>query len=199
MKRTTLFFAVDVIAFVLFVLLTSTGILVRYTLPPGSGHFTTLLGMDRHDWGEIHFWMALVLLATLAVHLFFHWKWLVSMIKGKPREGSGIRFALAIVGLIALLGLVIAPLFVPVEQTGEPPHKLRATEKHQGSNDLFSIEGSMTLQEVELQTGVPTQVILTELGLPADTPIDEKLGRLRRTHGFEMEQVREIVMNYREQ
>ena len=43
MNRTTLNFVVDTAAFVGFVLLTTTGVLMHY-LPPGSGHHTTIWG-----------------------------------------------------------------------------------------------------------------------------------------------------------
>ena len=54
------------------------------------------------------------------------------------------------------------------------------------------------LHEIEEQTGVPATVILKELGLPANLPTDERLGRLRRRHGFEMHDVQEIVREHRE-
>ena len=42
MKRVNLNFIVDVVAFAGFVLLTTTGVLKRYILPPGSGHYSTI-------------------------------------------------------------------------------------------------------------------------------------------------------------
>jgi len=208
-KRTTTFFVVDAIAFVLFALLAATGTLVRYTLPPGSGHFNTVWGMDRHEWGQLHFWMAVGLLAVLALHVFFHWKWVVSMVKGRPREGSGGRFALAVVGVLALVGLIAAPFFAPVEQTGEPGKRRHAAreviETHEGAEthedadaheDGLRIQGSMTLLDVERETGVPVAVLVEGLGLPADVSPDERLGRLRRAHGFEMSDVRTVVAEH---
>lgn len=197
MKRTSLFFAIDVLAFVLFLLLTTTGILVRYTLPPGSGHFRTLWGMDRHDWGQIHFWIAVVFLAALALHVFFHWKWVVSMVKGRPKQGSGKRVAIAAVSLLALGGLLALPFLAPIEQSEEIPHKSRAGDDHGAVDNTITIDGSMTLRDAEHQTGVPVRFILDELGLPSDVSTDEKLGQLKRTHGFELETVREIIEKHR--
>jgi hypothetical protein len=51
----------------------------------------------------------------------------------------------------------------------------------------------MTLREVEETTGVPVETILRELGLPAGISPEERLGRLRRQHGFEMYELREAV------
>lgn len=102
-QKPRLNFIVDAVAFAAFALLTATGILVRYVLPPGSGRFSALWGMDRHEWGEIHFWIAMILMASLGLHLFLHWRWIASVVKGRPREESGIRAALAVVGVLALI------------------------------------------------------------------------------------------------
>ena len=55
MKRSNLNFVIDVVAFVSFISLTTTGVLMRYILPPGSGHYSTVWSLDRHEWGEFIF------------------------------------------------------------------------------------------------------------------------------------------------
>ena len=120
MNRPRLNFLIDSVAFVAFVFLTTTGILTRYVLPPGSGRFVTLWGLDRHGWGDIHFWIAVVLLGVLALHLVLHWRWVACMVRGQQSEASGSRVALGVVGLAGLLALAAAPLLTPVERTGEP-------------------------------------------------------------------------------
>jgi hypothetical protein len=194
MSRSTTNFVVDAVAFVAIMLLGATGALIRYILPPGSGHFSQLWGMDRHQWGQIHFWIAVVLLCTVVLHLFLHWQWIVGMVRGRSGSRSAIRVGLAIVGVLVLAGLMASPFFGQVQQTGEPPHKMQSDE-HRANQ----INGSMTLHEVEEQTGVPAAVILKELGLPANLPTDELLGRLRRQHGFEMHDIQEIVHKHRGQ
>jgi len=197
MRKVHLNFLVDAVAFVAFLFLTTTGVLVRYVLPPGSGHFSSLWGMDRHEWGQIHFWVAIALMVALAFHLFLHWRWVVCVIKGRPSEASGSRLALAIVAVIALVGLSIAPFFAQIEESGEPPHKMRLTEPGETVSD--QIDGSMTLGEVEQLTGVPAAIILQELGLPTDLPPESHLGRLRKEYEFEIHDVRDIVRKRREQ
>jgi hypothetical protein len=191
MRKPSLNFLIDGIAFAAFVLLAGTGVLMRYVLPPGTGHFLTLWGLDRHEWGVIHFWIAVAMLAALALHLLLHWRWVVDMIRGRPREGSGVRIALAIVGILGLIGLALSPFFGPVEHDGEPPHKMRSGEIPESPDS--QIYGAMTLREVEQQTGVSSEVILRELGLPPGLPVDERLGRLRRQYGFRMDDLREVV------
>jgi hypothetical protein len=55
MSRSTTNFVVDAVAFAALVLLRTTGAITRYVLPPGIGHFSSLWGMDRNDWGEMQF------------------------------------------------------------------------------------------------------------------------------------------------
>jgi hypothetical protein len=120
MSRTTLNYLIDALSFIGFTFLAATGVLLRYVLPPGSGRWSTLWGLQRHDWSEIHFWVAVFFLLVLSMHLFFHWSWITAFVKGHKREESGVRVALGIVALIALLALALAPFFSPVEQTPRP-------------------------------------------------------------------------------
>lgn len=196
MKKTSINFVIDGMAFVSFVLLTSTGVLVHYVLPPGSGRFSILWGMDRHQWGQLHYWISIVMMVCLGFHLVLHWKWVVAMIKGHPREeGSGIRIALSVVGVMALIALAVIPFLGRVEPTNEePPHKMRTIEP--GSTEGYSIEGSMTLADVERQTKVPATVILRELRLPGNLPKDEQLGKLSKEYTFKLQEVRDIIQRH---
>ncbi|MBA7597825.1 MAG: DUF4405 domain-containing protein [Calditrichaeota bacterium] len=193
MNRTKINSIIDTVAFVESVFLCGTGVLLRYVLPPGSGHFQTLWGLDRHEWGQLHFWNAVIVLATLGIHLFLHWRWIVYIVKGRSREGSGSRFILGFLGLIALLGLVLSPFFSTVEnKTGQQPHRMRS-EIQLDEPDYYRVDGSMTLLEVEKFTGVSYKIIISELGLPSDVSGSERLGRLRRQYGFEMSEVHDAI------
>jgi hypothetical protein len=59
------------------------------------------------------------------------------------------------------------------------------------------IRGSTTLAEIEQATGIPVATLRAELGLPVGVAADERLGRLRQEHGFEMSDVREVVERLR--
>lgn len=72
MRRSTITWVVDLAAFVGVVLLVATGFLMRYALPASSGGLhglgtgpraaarpiALILGLTRHEWGEVHFWIA---------------------------------------------------------------------------------------------------------------------------------------------
>lgn len=181
MKRTNLNGLIDLLAFAFLALLTATGLVERYMLPPGSGKFQELWSMDRHQWGEIHFWVATLLMAALTLHLLLHWKWILCVVRGREAEGSGRRFALGVVGLIGLVGLSVAPFFSNVEQV---------SEKEEGHGEIL---GSMTLVEVSETSGVPVPTIISELGLPDDVSLNENVGRLRRQHNFSMTELRQAL------
>jgi hypothetical protein len=194
MKRSTVNFAVDYLGFVAFVLLTATGVLMRYVLPPGSGHFTTIWTLDRHEWGSIHFWIAIAFLAILTLHLFLHWRWIMAVLTRRPREDSGARVALGVVGLVALLALASAPFFSPVERTEGGIHAPGWRSSEGESSE--PIRGFMTLTELEDATGTPAYYIIEELGLPLGVDRDERLGRLKTRYEFTMSDVRRVVGAY---
>ena len=193
MRRPTQNFIIDLVAFAGFVLLVATGVLLYYILPPGSGHYTTLWGMDRHEWGDIHLWIAVVFLGALTLHLILHWKWMIHMVRGRRRERAhaGRASGLGHGRTPCFVSLAVAPLLSPVEQSQPLPGRggPAATKVHRTEG----IQGSMTLQEVEQATGVPVEDLVRELGLPPDVSADERLSQLRGTYSFTLEDVRHVV------
>lgn len=209
MKRTQWNFAIDVAAFVAFLLLFSTGLLLRYQLPPGSGRLqgmgsghgaadrpvTVLWGWTRHEWGEVHFWIAGLLVAILAVHLVLHWKWIVCVVKGTRSDASGMRFGIGLVSLVGLLLLAAMPLLAPTQRVtrGELQQQggLEAAETE--SAWTTELRGSMTVQEVAEAGNMTVGELLDRLKLPADTAKDERIGRVLRRHGLQMHEVRQSL------
>lgn len=119
MKRSSLISLIDLIAFTAFLFLTTSGILLHYLLPPGSGRWSEIWGMSRHQWGEVHFWIALGFFAVLAFHLVQHWRFVLGLFRGHVKEAMRLRVALGLVGLVAVVLLSIAPLLSPVAIDGE--------------------------------------------------------------------------------
>ena len=81
-----------------------------------------------------------------------------------------------------------------VEYQSRPVDHEGADAEHRGED--HTIHGSMTLRDVQELTGVPADHIITTLHLPADVPRDERLGRLRRSYGFEIDDIKRIVGGY---
>ncbi|HDP90046.1 MAG TPA: DUF4405 domain-containing protein [Thioalkalivibrio sp.] len=131
MKKPRLNFLVDVAAFAAFVFMASTGVLLVYSLPPGSGRWVTVWGLTRHQWGDIHLWLAVVFLVILALHVVLHWRWIASMFRGGAHEAPGWRLVLGVVSVVLIIALAIAPFVTGVDaaagdprpgQGGQRPH-----------------------------------------------------------------------------
>lgn len=195
MKRSNLNLIIDIIAFTGFVVLATTGVLMHYLLPPGSGRYSTIWGLDRHEWGGIHFWLAIIFFSILALHLLLHWRWLLSTLTGRPREGSGLRLGLGVVGLVTVIALSVAPLLAPVEIKANSKNSWSlSSHRDQG---IF-IRGSMTLMDIEEAVGVPARYIADALNLPKSISVKEKIGLLAQTYDFTMNDVRGIVKEYKQ-
>jgi hypothetical protein len=84
MRRTNLNFLVDLLTLLACLGMAGTGSLLRFVLPPGTrgGRGLTLWELDRHEWGDIHFWTAVALLALLILHVVLHWTWVCVTLRG---------------------------------------------------------------------------------------------------------------------
>jgi hypothetical protein len=201
MRKPTLNFIVDSLAFVGFVVLVSTGILMRYVIPPGQGHGRAIWGLGRHDWGTFHFWVAVFFLSTIAVHLFLHWKWLFHMIRGRKKSEirSSKRLGIVFSALTVFLIIAFAPVFSPIQSTNEiDEHQGSATVSSQDETHLESkIVGSMTLTDVERVVNIPATYFIENLKLPQDVRMDLPLRELQRDYGFTMDDVRTLEAAFR--
>lgn len=93
MKRNTVNLIVDLLALIAMVATAFSGIVLKYILPHGNGHgwrggrgeIETALfwNMSKHDWNEIHFGLAAVLMVLVAIHLALHWQWIKSSLTRK--------------------------------------------------------------------------------------------------------------------
>jgi hypothetical protein len=108
MNRTLVNIIIDLVATQLFLGMIATGYLLRFPLPPGSNKTLTLWGLSRHQWGDIHFWISLGLLAVLMIHLALHWNWIVTVIGKrchliKTSQPSLVRSAIWTIGVFIAL------------------------------------------------------------------------------------------------
>ena len=93
-KRSSLNFVVDLVGFIDLVFLAFTGTIMKYILPPGTGgrgqrlhggfggeHIKDFWSMTRHEWGDIHFYLAVVFIVMMVVHIVLHWSWIKNYFK----------------------------------------------------------------------------------------------------------------------
>ena len=119
-RRSILNFVVDAVSLVALLGLIATGLIVRYILPAGSGGrgrgaAASLWGLGRHDWGDVHFWLAVGIIALLIVHVALHWTWTCALVRrwvapGDPSVTRRVSWRRHVygVGLLASIALSLA-------------------------------------------------------------------------------------------
>ena len=79
MKKISTKYLIDAILFIDICSIAVTGLLLAFVIPEGragrgSKYF---LGLHRHEWGDIHLFLSLLLLSLVVLHLWFNWTWIV--------------------------------------------------------------------------------------------------------------------------
>ena len=98
MRKATINFTVDLLCLAALLALTFTGVVIKYVLPPGTGgRHRRLAGgraaeevedlwlMTRHEWGSVHFYLALAFLVLIAIHVVLHWQWIKAYLFNRKR------------------------------------------------------------------------------------------------------------------
>jgi cell division protein FtsW (lipid II flippase) len=105
-------FVIDALMFLCLTAMAGLGLLMRYVLVPGRAARATYgrpveltwLGWDRHDWGDLHFFLALVMVGLLTVHLILHWQMILGLFARLiPDARRRRRVAFAFLLLVLLL------------------------------------------------------------------------------------------------
>lgn len=95
MSRNKMNFIVDSTSLLVLLALAFTGVVMKFVLPPGTGGRGRLLhggsepgvrvrevwSMTRHEWGDIHFYLSVIFIVLMVVHILMHWKWIKGFIK----------------------------------------------------------------------------------------------------------------------
>jgi hypothetical protein len=95
MLRNTLNFILGLVSFLNLLALVFTGFIMKYILPPGSGGvgrvlhggtghgtpYKQLWSMTRHEWGSIHFYLAVMFVVLMIIHIILHWTWIKCYVK----------------------------------------------------------------------------------------------------------------------
>jgi hypothetical protein len=100
-------------------------------LPPSTNRTLELWGWSRHEWGALHSWASLGLLAVLFVHLLLHWDWIFATVRRRFTSTQAAPTQRLHAGIITVAAfLVLGGLFAWATQTGvrkleTPRHPLR--------------------------------------------------------------------------
>ncbi|MFC2026923.1 DUF4405 domain-containing protein [Chloroflexota bacterium] len=95
LKKITERYITGAILFVLLLFQIFSGCIHWFVLPRGARDFyymvsdvgRTFLGLQRNEWSDLHGWIAVAMASIIIIHTILHWKWIVTMTRGKT-EGS---------------------------------------------------------------------------------------------------------------
>ncbi len=97
MSKTHLNFALDALIAVAFIFSALSGVVFLFA---GSGGYqgganaafqTTVLGVSRWVWSDLHTWASLIMIAGVLLHVVLHWKWVTCVVKRMVRDWKKSR------------------------------------------------------------------------------------------------------------
>lgn len=102
----------NLLLYLSFCFIVGTGLLIQYKLLPGSegGHGLSALGMGRHDWGDLHFYVSLAFIAFIILHIVLSWGWL-------KRVAANKQVWAVLLGLGVGVVLIGSIFFLPIDHT----------------------------------------------------------------------------------
>lgn len=138
--------------------------LILFISPPGRvANWTDwqMLGMTKHMWGSLHIWFATLFLGITCFHLYYNWRPLISYLKKRRGQNSGIRLewvSSVAVAFILFLGTSMAvPPFVSfidwqesIKESWEDPAQ-RAPIPHA---ELLTVAELAELAKIDTQTAL---------------------------------------------
>jgi len=213
MKKSDWQYLVDTLLFLSVVGIALIGLLMGLVIPKGpTAPESTkyFLGLHRHQWSNIHFYLSIAFIVFVIIHILFSWKW----IKNKSQQIFKKRWNTALI-FMAIVSVLLIFLFwalyprVPGAYEG---YGVRASEraKQQQLSDEGSspsdekifyedgsvyvvITGQTSLKQAEKATGIPAKTLAAELGIPSNVSRDDTFGRLRKQYGFSLLEVRDVI------
>jgi hypothetical protein len=261
MKKVNWQYLVDALLFVSAVGVAFIGLLMAFVIPGGPSFVDSdkyLLGLHRHDWGDIHLYLGITFSVLAVIHLLLGWSW----IKGKTRSLFGDKWiaALVVMGMLPIILLAASwsaftkrtgaygqddlradkihlraleagqvPTYsintirsthpITDKRSGLEPQSSTTTESKPAAQEVkdhrsnhhageeagsardrdaerefeIVITGQTTLRDIERETGISARLLADHLRLPQNASPDQRLGRLRKEHGFTMQEVRDYV------
>jgi hypothetical protein len=104
MKKNVLNFWADMSIFIDFIALIFTGVLLRNVPSALSG--TTIGGIARNEWVDLHWVLALALILFILIHLALHWNWAKASSKKYLRVGPK-TLVISVALIIIFFGIVL--------------------------------------------------------------------------------------------
>jgi len=204
MKKSDWQYLIDTLLFLCICGISFIGILLAFFLPEGpSAHESKkyLMGLHRHQWGDIHMYLSLAFILLVLIHLLLSWSWIRG--KAKALFKGGWAVVLLLTAISACLVIVLFWIFTPKYSLKYADYGIRSgrssvqpsllEEQADPDSTAVTITGKMTIAEVEKMTGVPSAEIIEAMGMPSSVSRDETLGQLRKKYGFALVDFRDVL------
>jgi hypothetical protein len=146
MDKSKLNFIIDALMFLCMMAMAGLGFLMRYVLPSGRDAWGkygsklqfSWLGWDRHDWGDIHLYLAFFLLALLVLHIILHWRQILGLFHRLVSD-SRRRYLIALIFLVLSLLLICFPFLITPDK--EAPRGGGRRSQVDGAGARVTVDG----------------------------------------------------------
>ena len=213
MKKSDWQYVVDTLLFLCIVGIALIGFLMGFILPKGpqapeSAKY--FLGLHRHQWGNIHFYLSIAFVIFVIIHLVLSWSWIKRKARQLFKKGWGVM--LGSTAAASLLILFFFWIIFPKLPGAYEDYGTRARSKakqhqlieegypdpeeivfYEEGEKKIIITGQTTLRELEKVTGIPAKEIAIQLGVTSKVSPDETLGRLRKKYLLSIQDARDII------
>jgi len=122
MNRAKINFLINAVMFLCMAAIAGIGFMMKWILIPGKDRVARYgrnvdlywLGLDRHQWGTIHLYIGLTLLALTVLHIILHWNTIAGLYR-KIFPSKTARWVVGAVFVALAVALIAFPLFVKPE------------------------------------------------------------------------------------
>ena len=115
MKKNIMNFWTDILIFINFIGVIFTGVLLHRF--PYEVSESTILGITRYDWGDIHWALSLIFIILIFAHLVLHWNW------AKVSFKKYLRMKPKTLVIIVIVITIFVGILVPTNLTKDFPDR----------------------------------------------------------------------------
>lgn len=116
MNKSKLNLIIDLGLLILMAGISGIGFLIKYIMPSGhairhegvQAFASQIAGMNRHGWGDIHWYLSLIFIVFLIAHIVFHWKMILSMFK-RLIPNDSLRIFIWVILIVIVFCLMGSP------------------------------------------------------------------------------------------
>jgi len=116
-------FIIDLLMFLSLALIAGIGFLLKYSgsiiknlSSQGISASITFLGLKSRQWIQIHFWVSILFLLLMLIHIILHWDW-IKRVYGDMIKNKFASFIIALTLIIVSITLFIFPFIIKPEIT----------------------------------------------------------------------------------